>query len=244
MVEIKVSIFIGKQLNLCVITISVERTKMKNAWRHFLLIKRHLATFLSWQKKTASLNFFFLSQVKGTLSFTSRTSERSSNTVTDQWNQLGYKQKTIVYELGKLCYFCQIFGSRESSKSRFSPTKSSRNPSSVRAGWYSILQAPWQSAQTETWWISGWCLCYESTSVAAEETATPLRWLVFPRDELLKMTHNHHHHHQRLNIFFSLTIIQESSSIRLSPKKMQETMKHEVCQQGQGTNLFTSGSYI
>lgn len=151
--------------------------------------------------------------------------------------------KKLFCELGKLCYFCQFFGSRESLRSRFSPTKSSRNPSSVGGGdilSYELLGKvhglkPGGSQD-------GVC----ATSVAAEETATPLRWLVFPRDELLKMTHYHHQQQQkqRLNIFFSLTTIQENISILLSPLKMQETMKCEVCWQGHGTNLFTSGSYI
>lgn len=154
--------------------------------------------------------YFFFSRVKGTLSFTSYTSERSSNTVTNQLNQLGYKQekKTTFYDLGKICYFCLIFGSREGLKSRCSPTMSSRNPLLSWRGRYSILQAPWQSAQTEPWRISGWCLCYESTGVAAEETAALLcDGLCFHEMSCwkwLKITIIIKH------IFFTLTIFQEN----------------------------------
>lgn len=131
MVQREVYIFIGKQPNLNVVTISGQ-TEMKNARQHFLLIrlkdKQHLATFLLWQKKRTSLNlcFFFLSQVKGTLSFTSHTSERSSDTLTDQWNQLGYKRKKQIIWTWKTLLLLP--------NSCFSPTKSSRSPSLLRWG--------------------------------------------------------------------------------------------------------------
>lgn len=91
-------------------------------------MKQH---FCHDKKKTSLKLWFFLLQVKGTLSFTSHTRKWSINTVTDLLNQLGYKQKTRSYEL---CYFFLTFGSREDLKSCFSPVKSSRNPSFVRGG--------------------------------------------------------------------------------------------------------------
>lgn len=141
-------------------------------------------------KKTTSLNFFFfLSQVKGTLSFTSHTSQQSSKTVRNQWNQLGYKQKKPpILWTWKTLLLMPDFWQPGGFEVSFFHLRAHSGPLSCRRGWYSILQAPWQSAQTETWWISGWCLCYRLTSVAAEEAAMRLRWLVFPRDELLKMT--------------------------------------------------------